>query len=454
MASFSQGTIRAQEQRHGARATGDTWYVDSATGSDGNNGESKRHPFKTLTRALVKALAGDRIVLVPGGSETITTGLEVTVEDLEIICECAHPESGFTISGAGTLDLLTLSAADCRVSGLQLTHTGATSDAAGILVGAAAHRSVIECRYNATAVTTPAGFGIEVTSGADDVKISQCEILDALYGVYQKEAAAAESDRLEIVDCLIHVGLSTAFGVYVPVATGKSQGLRVLRCHFVEANGDGSAATAAWDGTNGANASQGPIKIGAACDQYLFAECYASTALSTSFANAIYVTSGAAGGIVQCVTGASSIDIVDAWDRRAVSAAAIALTAGTVLDVFTVANGPIELLALVMHVTAAVSADACTAKWVLDPTVGIDTDISGTVDIISAAAGDVFYVTGASAAAMVKAATGTAIPLGCTTPPIVMPGGIDLTLGNSNPTTGAATAYLVYRPLSSTATVT
>jgi hypothetical protein len=122
---------------------------------------------------------------------------------------------------------------------------------------------------------------------------------------------------------------------------------------------------------------------------------------------------------------------------------------------FTVNNGPVALLGLILHVTAAVSANACNAKWQLDPTVGAsNTDLCGLVDIQSAAQGDVFYITGASASAMIKAANGTAVPLECATAAVLMPGGIDLSLANADPSTGTATAYLLYRPLASNATVT
>ena len=139
-----------------------------------------------------------------------------------------------------------------------------------------------------------------------------------------------------------------------------------------------------------------------------------------------------------------------------VAVTTLALTGGSVNDVFTIAGGPIELLGLVTHVTTAVSNNACTFKWQLDPTIGaLSTDLCDDVATIALAAlGDCFYITGASASAQVKAANGTVVPLSCVVRAILFPGGIDAVLGNSDPTTGAATVYMLYRRMTATATVT
>ena len=131
-----------------------------------------------------------------------------------------------------------------------------------------------------------------------------------------------------------------------------------------------------------------------------------------------------------------------------VATATLALDGGSVVDVFTVAGGPVELLGLFTHITTAVSANACTFKWQSDPTSGAaNTDLCGNVDINAAAIGDVLYITGASAGAQVKAANATAVALSCATPAFLLPGGVDARLAHSDPTTGAATVYVTYRPL-------
>ena len=139
-----------------------------------------------------------------------------------------------------------------------------------------------------------------------------------------------------------------------------------------------------------------------------------------------------------------------------VAVATLDLTGASVSDVFTIAGGPVELLALVTHVTTAVSNNACAFKWQLDPTIGASsTDLcANVVSIAEAAVGDCYYILGVSATAQQYAANGTAVPLSCTARCILMPGGIDAILANSDPTTGAATVYMIYRRMTLTATVT
>jgi len=137
-----------------------------------------------------------------------------------------------------------------------------------------------------------------------------------------------------------------------------------------------------------------------------------------------------------------------------VASSSLALTGGSVVDVFTVSGGPVEVLGLFTHVTTAVSNHACDFKWQSDPTSGgANTDLCGNVDIDQAAIGDVLYITGASAGVQVKAANATAVALSCATPAFLLPGGVDAILANNNPSSGAATVYLFYRPLVAGATV-
>lgn len=137
--------------------------------------------------------------------------------------------------------------------------------------------------------------------------------------------------------------------------------------------------------------------------------------------------------------------------ERVVQATNIALDGGSITDLFTIAGGPILLLSLIAEITEAVSAHACDAKLVADPSAGIDTDMCAVVDIVSAAIGDFFYIDGTIANAMMKAAPGTALPLGIGMDiPLIIPAGtIDLNLANSTPTSGIATFFLRYKPLAS-----
>ena len=137
----------------------------------------------------------------------------------------------------------------------------------------------------------------------------------------------------------------------------------------------------------------------------------------------------------------------------------LALTGGDLEDVFTVTGGYVLLTGMTVVITAAVSANAALIGFVHDPpaTYGASTtDIAtetGSADIQSAAIGDMFAAD-LDATAVVKYAHGTALaPHGKVHPGglVVPPGGIDITLSTSNPTTGTGDAIVFYTPLTANA---
>jgi hypothetical protein len=139
----------------------------------------------------------------------------------------------------------------------------------------------------------------------------------------------------------------------------------------------------------------------------------------------------------------------------------IVLTGGDLADVFTVTGGYILLQGMTVVITTAVSANAALIGFVHDPpaTYGASTtDIAtetASADIQSAAIGDMFAAD-LDATAVVKYAHGTALaPHGKVHPGglVLPPGGIDITLSTSDPTTGAGDAIVFYTPLTANAYV-
>lgn len=215
---------------------GDVWYVDSVNGNDGNQGESPRHALATLAQAVSNSAAGDTIFTDRGGSETRTATIAVNKARLKIICPGKNAKSGYKIDGAGTIDLLTVSAADVEIVGLNFAHTGATSSAAGILTTAAADRLHVEnCYFDDSAITTTfTGFGVELTDDIVDAQVVGCTFIDCHRGVLFVQASAKNCLRTKIHDCRFFVGQATAFGIF-SAPTGTMVGLEVARCVFIEA---------------------------------------------------------------------------------------------------------------------------------------------------------------------------------------------------------------------------
>lgn len=134
---------------------------------------------------------------------------------------------------------------------------------------------------------------------------------------------------------------------------------------------------------------------------------------------------------------------------KAISTGAQIVTGGSVANIFTITGGPIEVVALVGEVTTAVSANPCAMKLIMDPTAGADTDMCATVDIDGFVINSWISLDGTILNAAVQAIPGAALPLGIgmDIPLILPPGTIDMNLANNNPTTGAITWYLRYKPL-------
>lgn len=282
---------------------GNVWYVDgtglaTGSGSNGNNGHDWGHAFATLTYALTVAKAGDTIMLREGGSETVTATIAANLAGVRIICETDNPTRGYTITGAGTLDLMTVSAAGVFVKGLVFVHTGATASGSGILTTAGADGLVVEnCIVDDSAIaTTFTGAGVELTDDTNDAIVQNCIFKDCQFGIKMVVATGAALARPTFRNNRHYTGKSAAFGIASAITgAGTIRGMRIDGELFYEAIGTGAPATVAWDGTDGANATQGPVKLEAGVDQYIITNCVAHTALASIWNNIQAINAGAVG---------------------------------------------------------------------------------------------------------------------------------------------------------------
>ena len=341
MADMSKGSKIYQEKTGyiGYGHGGNLLFLDSVNGSNGNNGFSPREAVATYAQAVSLAQAGDTIIIMgTGGSETVTATVTMSTANVKVICPAgtANPRSGYALSAAGTIDVITVSADDVVIQGLQCKHTGETANASGILVSTGCDRTVIrDCAFDDTAITTNfTGSGVELTSGSDDQIVNGCLFLDCQFGVHVAASSTAESDRLEVSDCTFLVGRAAAWGVYAPQATGKLQSPRILGCRFIEANGDGAAPTARWDGAT-TTGTQGPIQFGANVDQYIIANCYSASQLGKVFVEGCKISGSAAGETVDCHTSTSSSISTVASDTAVIEAVTSDIQSDTNLIVAT-----------------------------------------------------------------------------------------------------------------------
>jgi hypothetical protein len=130
------------------------------------------------------------------------------------------------------------------------------------------------------------------------------------------------------------------------------------------------------------------------------------------------------------------------------------MTGGSISGLFTIVVAPIMLIGLVGYITETVSNNACNTQFIMNPAVGTSTVLCAVLDIKQDVIGGFWWITGLKADALVNAVPGTSLPSGMVAldgtavhPKILPVGAIDLSLANSNPTTGKVIWYLRYAPL-------
>jgi hypothetical protein len=106
---------------------GDTYFVDTATGSDGNDGKSPSMPFKTIQKGINASAdaKGDR-VFVRNGAYAETLTISTSHDNIMLIGES---RGGVVVTGAtDATDTLTIAAADCTIAHMSFAPYDTGSD--------------------------------------------------------------------------------------------------------------------------------------------------------------------------------------------------------------------------------------------------------------------------------------------------------------------------------------
>jgi len=117
----------------------------------------------------------------------------------------------------------------------------------------------------------------------------------------------------------------------------------------------------------------------------------------------------------------------------------------TTANLFTVATGPIRLLAIAGHITTVIQAAANATKLVHTSTGGAAIDLCATLDVTGSAVRKLLTITGTKANAMALSADEGVIVGNLATPLILTPG--ILSLNCAATTTGVIDWYVLYEPL-------
>lgn len=258
--------------------TGNFYFVDPVSGSDGNRGTDANRPFKSLYKAHATCTAGnnDVVFLIGDGATTgtarLSTANAVLVDSAatsgELVwskdachligiatpgtnsrARIATPTGTYTASTFGSNNMMTVSADGCYIANISLTQSFSTGNAAEITLTVSGERNVFSnvfmsgglsaAAYGGTAsraLLVTAGentfYGCDI--GADTVTRS---VANANVGI---TTAAA---RNRFVKCMFSMYTSSATSIFVIVGTGGVDRWTLFDdCLFVNAMDSGSTA--------------------------------------------------------------------------------------------------------------------------------------------------------------------------------------------------------------------
>lgn len=164
-----EGTVRGT-------AKGYPFFVDSATGSNSNDGTTWSSAVATIDYAigLCTASRGDTIYVAPGHTETVTgaAGVALDVAGVSIVGignGRLRPKVDFTTAAGASFDI---SAANCRVENLWFNCS--IDDQTAMVNITAADVTLVGCEFMMEDGTYDAEIGVLISAAGDRFRITEC----------------------------------------------------------------------------------------------------------------------------------------------------------------------------------------------------------------------------------------------------------------------------------------
>lgn len=183
----------------------DIYYVDSGSGSDGNDGRDPAAPLATIDAANNKCTAsqGDIILVQPGHSETLSAEITLDVIGVQVIGVgegSLRPQ--ITQGFAG--DAIAIDAANVTVQNLYFNEATTAPGAGGAAIDInAAFAKVIGCRFD---LGTDDLEAITITATGDDSLIEDCMFVVTANGPDAGIEIEAIVERVTIRKCVFDGG--------------------------------------------------------------------------------------------------------------------------------------------------------------------------------------------------------------------------------------------------------
>jgi len=190
--------------------TGKYIFVDSVTGSNGNNGSSPTQPVASISAAqdLATASKGDVVVIMPGHAETLTAVVTLSkagVTYLGLGQGLLKP----TITGNGAVDMFSLTGANIVMDNIHFA--APLTDAQTADVNVAAAGCVLRNLSSIGSVATENKTDIiTVASGGNDLLVENCSAYNTVVDCVSWLSLEAAVARAVIRNCRVMGTFSTA----------------------------------------------------------------------------------------------------------------------------------------------------------------------------------------------------------------------------------------------------
>lgn len=187
---------------------GKIFWVDDS-GSDSNPGTFER-PFATCDYAIGKCTSGrgDIIMVKAGHAETVTTAITMDVANVALV-GCGWGNSRPAITGNGTIDAITVTAAGCLVANLRFPAPETDAQTADINI-AAAGVSVLNTYHIGSQTAKNKTSFITITAAGDDFLLDGVVTHNVTVDVVTGVALEGVCTRGIIRNCFIEGSFSTA----------------------------------------------------------------------------------------------------------------------------------------------------------------------------------------------------------------------------------------------------
>ena len=184
--------------------TGTVFFVDSATGSNANDGITADEPFATLGYAYDQCTAdkGDIIILMPSHAETITSTVALDTANVSIIgLGNGSKRPKLTQVTTGSDNLFEVSAAGIYMENIWLYDASVAGTAPEVYIDIASGGddfTMVGCRLEQRTIVTEA---VTIQAGANDVTFQGCEFLGTSIGPDVAIKVEGAVKRLKVLDC-------------------------------------------------------------------------------------------------------------------------------------------------------------------------------------------------------------------------------------------------------------